>query len=95
MPTNGFTTKALALGARDAGLLDISPAVLPDGPFSLVRWHLVTQREALAMRSKQLFEADDATPAPMGVGQKVSLLMWERLLANKDIINHWQEVFFL
>lgn len=77
------------MGARDAGLLDISASALPDGPFGLIRYHLVTSREALAARSKVLFEAEGA---PAGVGGKVRALTWERLMANKEVIHRWQEV---
>jgi ubiquinone biosynthesis protein COQ9 len=89
VPEHGFTQTALTHGARDAGLPDISPSVLTNGPFTLIKYHLVTQRQALAERSRQLFERDDA---PAGVGGKVAALTWERLLANKDIIHRWQEV---
>lgn len=89
VPEHGFSHRALSLGARDAGYLDISPSALPDGTFSLIRYHLVTQREALAERSQTLFGRDGA---PTGVGGKVAALTRERLLANKDIIHRWQEV---
>ncbi|VUC23656.1 unnamed protein product [Clonostachys rosea] len=88
VPEHGFTQTALTHGARDAGLPDISPSVLTNGPFTLIKYHLITQRQALAERSRQLFERDDA---PAGVGGKVAALTWERLLANKDIIHRWQE----
>ena len=89
VPEHGFSHRALSLGARDAGYLDISPSALPDGTFSLIRYHLVTQRLALAEKSKKLFEREDSPP---GVGAKVAALTWERLLANKDVIHRWQEV---
>lgn len=89
VPEHGFTQQALSLGARDAGLLDISPSALVDGPFSLIRWHLVTQREALKGRSEVIFEKEGA---PGGVGGRVAALTWERLRRNKDIIHRWQEV---
>ncbi|GJC91782.1 RpsU-divergently transcribed protein [Colletotrichum higginsianum] len=54
VPEHGFSYKALALGARDTGYLDISTSVLPDGPFSLIRYHLVTRREGLAAKSSQV-----------------------------------------
>ena len=94
MPNHGFTRRALGLGARDAGFLDISPAILPDGPFALVRYHLVSRREALAARSRELFAAgEDGGRAPeMGVGAKVAALTWERLMGNKEIVHRWQEV---
>lgn len=89
VPEHGFTHRALSLGARDAGLLDISASALPEGPFGLIRYHLLTSREALAARSQDLFEKEDA---PRGVGGKVRALTWERLMANRDVIHRWQEV---
>jgi ubiquinone biosynthesis protein COQ9 len=89
VPEHGFTHRALSLGARDAGLLDISPSALPDGAFSLIRYHLHTQRLALAEKSNDVFRRDHA---PLGVGAKVAALTWERLMANRDIIHQWQEV---
>ncbi|KAK3941208.1 COQ9-domain-containing protein [Diplogelasinospora grovesii] len=78
VPEYGFSEEALALGARDAGYLDISTNLLPEGAFSLIRWHLVTQREALASRV-------DSN------NNSVEALTWERLLGNKDVIRRWQE----
>ncbi|OLN94361.1 Ubiquinone biosynthesis protein coq9, mitochondrial [Colletotrichum chlorophyti] len=87
IPEHGFSLKSLALGARDAGFLDISTSVLPDGPFSLIRFHLVTRREGLAAKNKEIFgQETDAS-----VGEKVERLAWERLLENKPIIDRWQE----
>ena len=91
MPDHGFTSTALTRGARDAGLLDISPAVLPDGPFSLIRWHLVTQREALKGKGEELFDQEEGG-RKMGVGKRVRALTWERLMGNKDVNHRWQEV---
>lgn len=89
IPEHGFSHRALGLGARDAGYLDISPGAFPDGAFSLIRYHLVTQRDALAARRDELPKSHGA---PLGVGAKVAALTWERLLANKDVIHRWQEV---
>ncbi|KAH7325119.1 COQ9-domain-containing protein [Stachybotrys elegans] len=89
VPEHGFSQRALGLGARDAGFPDISPSVLTDGPFSLIRYHLVTQRLSLAARSRELFP-DDAASQP-GVGGRVEALTWERLMGNKDVIHRWQE----
>lgn len=86
VPEHGFTQRSLGLGARDAGYLDISPSVLPDGPFSLVKYHLITQREALKKKK------DEVLREGMGVGKKVSALTWARLMANQDVIHRWQEV---
>lgn len=89
VPEHGFSQRALGLGVKDAGYLDISASVLPDGAFSLIRYHLVKQRLGLAARNRDLFK--NQTPAP-GVGTRVAALTWERLLANKDVIHQWQEV---
>ncbi len=91
VPACGFSMQALALGAKDAGYLDTSTNVLPDGAFSLVRWHLVTRRKALAARSLDLFSEPDAHDAT-AVSDKVRRLTWERLMGNRDVVAKWQEV---
>lgn len=88
VPEHGFSQESLALGARDAGYLDISTNLLPDGVFSLVQWHMVSQREALALRARELFSGEEK----MGVGCKVEVLVWERLIGNEAVIGRWQEV---
>lgn len=90
VPEHGFSQKALALGAKDAGYLDISTNVVPEGVFSLIRWHLVTQRKALAGKAQELF-GDEEAAARIGVGKKVELLTWERLLGNSVVVRRWQE----
>ncbi|POR36888.1 Ubiquinone biosynthesis protein coq9, mitochondrial [Tolypocladium paradoxum] len=91
VPEHGFSQRALGLGAREAGFLDISSSVLPDGPFSLIRHHLVAQRQALASRGHELFDGQARDRPAMGVGAKVAALTWARLMANKDVIHRWQE----
>lgn len=86
VPEHGFTTRALGLGAKDAGYRDISPSVLTDGAFGLIRWHLVTQRDGLKGRVVKAIEGEGS------VESKVGRVTWERLLANKDVIHRWQEV---
>ncbi|CAJ2508782.1 Uu.00g138080.m01.CDS01 [Anthostomella pinea] len=94
VPEHGFTQHTLSLGAREAGYLDISTNLLPEGPFSLIRYHLVTQREALAPRSETVFgggsEKNPGHP-PLQVSDKVERLAWERLQGNKDVNHRWQE----
>lgn len=88
IPELGFSQKALGRGARDAGYLDISASVIPDGAFGLIRYHLTTQREALAVRSKEVLpDADQPS-----VAARVEALTWERLMGNKEILGRWQEV---
>ena len=88
IPELGFSQRALGRGARDAGYLDISASVIPDGAFGLIRYHLITQREALAARSKELFSDSDQPR----VAARVEALTWERLMGNKEILGRWQEV---
>ncbi|ATY64676.1 ubiquinone biosynthesis COQ9 [Cordyceps militaris] len=87
VPEHGFSALALGLGARDAGYLDISPSMLPDSTFNLVRYHLVIQRQGLAGTSRILFKDQQS----LGLGARVAALTWARLLGNKDIVQHWQE----
>ena len=89
VPEHGFSHRALSLGARDAGYLDISPSALPEGTFSLIRYHLVSKRQELASKGRNILAGDGA---PRGVGGKVAALTWARLMANKDVIHRWQDV---
>lgn len=91
VPKHGFSHQALARGARDAGYLDISTNLLPDGVFSLVHWHMVTQREALSGRAQNLFSGKQS----MGMGRKVEALVWERLMGNTSVNSRWQEALAL
>lgn len=76
------------------GYLDISTNVLPDGVFSLVQWHLVSQREALLAKARVLFksEGEEEGGERLGVGRKVEMLTWERLMGNRAVIGRLQEV---
>lgn len=82
VPTHGFTSHSLALGARDAGYLDISATLLPNGPFDLIRYHLLVRREALVSVA---LDPDTKTT------DRVSALTWERLLGNAPVLHVWQE----
>ncbi|KAI9892668.1 MAG: Ubiquinone biosynthesis protein coq9, mitochondrial [Vezdaea aestivalis] len=90
VPKLGFTDEALALGANDAGYVEAAVNLFPRRAFELVNFHLVRQRESLKERvdSGGLEERDGKT---LGVGARVRILAWERLMANKEIIQHWQE----
>ncbi|KAI1345968.1 ubiquinone biosynthesis protein COQ9 [Xylaria sp. FL0043] len=90
VPEHGFTQHALALGARDAGYLDISTNLVPKGPFSLIRYHLVTQREALAPRRDAIFSSEEDAKLTT-VPARVERLTWERLLGNREVNHRWQE----
>ncbi len=90
IPSHGFTCTALALGAKDAGYLDVSTNHFPKGAFSLVHYYLVTQRLALSQHL-HIIQAHK-NDKPLGVGARVKALTWERLMSNKEIMHRWQEV---
>ncbi|KAF2005895.1 ubiquinone biosynthesis protein COQ9 [Amniculicola lignicola CBS 123094] len=75
VPSYGFTSDALKLGARDAGYLDASTNLLPRGVFDLVSYHLVTQR--LALRDSVQFPSHSEQGAGkiLGVGAKAIAIM--------------------
>ena len=83
VPSTGFTSQTLTQGAKQAGYLEITHNLFPRGPWSLVEYHLVRQREALS--SIPLEEGG-------GVGKTIRKLCVERLNGNKEIIGRWQEV---
>ena len=91
VPSRGFGAEALALGARDAGYLDVSPAIVPDGAFGLVRWHLVSRRDALAVRAADIFAPAEAR-ALLSTAERAEALAWERLLGNREVVGRLQEV---
>ncbi|KAI1438184.1 ubiquinone biosynthesis protein COQ9 [Xylaria sp. CBS 124048] len=88
VPELGFTQQALSTGAREAGYLDISTNLLPKGVFSLIHYHLVTQREALAPRREAIVSGDQ--PAAT-VPDRIERLTWERLQGNREVNHRWQE----
>lgn len=94
VPTHGFTTTALTQGARDAGYLDISANLLPSGAFSIVNYHLVTQRLALAENAPAMAPSPDRT-TPQQISSNIKTLALRRLHANKPIIQRWQEALAL
>ncbi|KAI0969106.1 ubiquinone biosynthesis protein COQ9 [Xylaria arbuscula] len=91
VPEHGFTQHALSLGARDAGYLDISTNLVPEGAFSLIQYHLVTQREALAPRREVIFSEKNNHSNASTVPARVERLTWERLLGNREVNHRWQE----
>ncbi|KAK2612140.1 Ubiquinone biosynthesis protein coq9, mitochondrial [Conoideocrella luteorostrata] len=91
VPEHGFSHHSISLGARDTGYLDISPSVLSNGVFSLIRFHLVRQRLNLAYNTEELFDTSEINSAGTSAGSRVAAIAWARLIANKDIIHRWQE----
>ncbi|OAG36143.1 rpsU-divergently transcribed protein [Fonsecaea monophora] len=84
VPEHGFTERALALGAKDAGYLDVTVQLFPRGVFDLINYHLVTQR--LALKDTVQFPEGST----LGLGPKIRTLTMARLRANADIIHQWQ-----
>src|SRR5271156_6823146 len=68
VPAKGFTAETLAEGAKQAGYLEITHNLFPRGPWALIEYHLVTQREAL--KSVPLEEG-------LGVGRTIRKLCVE------------------
>lgn len=91
VPSHGFSTTALSLGARDVGYLDVSVNLIPRGVFDLVKYHLVTER--LRLKTSVEFE-QDGEAKKLNVPAKIRTLCVERLKANSPIIHRWQEVRF-
>ncbi|KAF8449707.1 COQ9-domain-containing protein [Terfezia claveryi] len=89
VPEHGFTDMALTLGARGAGYLDITTNLFPRGPFEIVYYHLVMSRLNLHQRV-QFPSAEE-----LGVGQKLRMLVVERLRANEKVLGRWQEALGL
>ncbi|KAI5855234.1 ubiquinone biosynthesis protein COQ9 [Tricharina praecox] len=81
VPTYGFTSTSLLHSLRRHGYPDTSLALFPRGAFSLVQWHLVSQRAALA-------RSDTPTPgSPPGIRD----LIVARLRGNIEVLPRWQE----
>ena len=76
---------SLAFGARDVGFPDISTSFIPDGEFGLIKWHIVKQLEALAPKAKDKFAAKYEGARTFLIPEKVEMLIWERLMGNKEI----------
>ncbi|KAH8819614.1 COQ9-domain-containing protein [Xylogone sp. PMI_703] len=94
VPTHGFTLTSLSLGAKDAGYIDSSINLFPKGAFSLVHYHLVTQRNALS-KNADILEISAPGQKLLGIGAKVRALAWRRLMGNKEVIHRWQEALAL
>lgn len=101
VPELGFTQEALAKGFEERGYLGISSAaMLQDGAFSLIRWHLATQRECLKVKVEEVFgnsSTGNEKSGPLSsteVAERVERLTWERLMGNREVIHKWQEVWF-
>lgn len=85
VPTHGFTTIAITKGLRDSGYLDVSKNLFPAGALSIITYHLVSQRLALAKH------VPSTTEPHANISSNIRTLALRRLHANKSIIHRWQE----
>ena len=93
VPADGFTKTSLAHGARDAGYLDISTNLFPSGAFSIINYHIVTQRLALSQNPLSIPQNQDTSATD--VTANIKTLILRRLYANKPIIHQWQDALAL
>lgn len=98
VPEHGFTSKALALGARDAGFLDVSVQLLPRGEFDLILFWLASRRGLLRAKVEEgallqrVASERGVDVAGLGVEEKCRILVLERLRMNVDVKGQWQDV---
>ena len=93
VPAHGFSVATLTKGARDAGYLEVSTNLFPTGAFSIVNYHLVTQRLALAKDTLPVADLDSVSPSDVSIN--IRTLALRRLRANKAVIHRWQEALAL
>jgi ubiquinone biosynthesis protein COQ9 len=100
---HGFTLRALTLGARDVGFLDVSVQLLPRREFDLVLFWLASRRGLLRAKVEGgLFATREESVEREGEGgrketepsieEKVRILVMERLRMNEEIVHQWQDV---
>ncbi|KAI9932778.1 hypothetical protein ASPWEDRAFT_33728 [Aspergillus wentii DTO 134E9] len=88
VPTHGFTSESLTLGARDAGFLDVSVQLFPRVEFDLVLFWLASRRGLLRGKVENgFFESQQG----LSVEEKTKALIMERLRMNASIKHQWQD----
>jgi hypothetical protein len=89
VPEHGFTLSTLSLGAQEVGYIPAAINLFPKGAFSLVHYHLYTQRLALKNDKELVVPPADVAgqEPPKGVGRRVKALAWERLMGNREVIH--------
>ncbi|CAG8946066.1 unnamed protein product [Penicillium salamii] len=97
VPTHGFTAESLALGARDAGFLDVSVQLLPRAEFDLILFYLASRRGILRAKVEEggLFRRIATEKGKdvfeLSVEERVRGLLLERLRMNHEIKHSWQD----
>lgn len=97
IPTHGFTSTALTLGARDAGFLDVSVQLFPRAEFDLILFWLASRRGLLRAKAPEVLAAAATEKAveSLDVDTKIKVLIMERLRLNEPIRDQWQDVLTL
>ncbi|KAI5806360.1 ubiquinone biosynthesis protein COQ9 [Geopyxis carbonaria] len=90
VPEHGFSKSALLMGSRDSGYPDISANLFPNAVFSLIKYHLVTQRQQLRQNT-DLVKLQGSLGRAASLTEKIRLACITRLRGNKQIINHWPQ----
>ncbi|KAJ6263762.1 Ubiquinone biosynthesis protein coq9, mitochondrial [Drechslerella dactyloides] len=84
------------MGVKDAGYLDVTTNLFPQGPFDIVKFHLVTQRERLSgILNTEKWKELQNSKQQFGTTGKIRTLCIERLKGNQDIIHRWPEAIAL
>jgi ubiquinone biosynthesis protein COQ9 len=93
VPEHGFSGTALAIGAKDAGYLEVTTNLFPLGSFEIAKYHMVCQREHLQDYRVSKPWVDLTTGKERaGTTQKIRALCLERLRQNEHIIHQWPDV---
>ena len=95
VPEHGFSVQALRLGAQQTGYPTISASYFADGPFALVKHHLVAERLALSKRFQRPELPAEDYRAPKDVIERVRAITLSRLLANEPLITQYQSALAL
>ena len=95
VPVHGFTNRSLSLGAQDAGYLPISINLFPKGAFSLVQYHLITQRLALSDHFQRPRNPPTQTLPPETISENIRHIALRRLHGNAPYISHYQSAVAL
>ncbi|KAJ6017586.1 hypothetical protein N7451_000965 [Penicillium sp. IBT 35674x] len=87
-PVHGFSNTSILLGARDAGFLDVSIQLLPNGEYDLILFWLASRRGLLraAVESGEI-----QFPAGQDVQSKIKTLIMKRMKMNEEIRGQWSD----
>ncbi|EPX73810.1 ubiquinone biosynthesis protein Coq9 [Schizosaccharomyces octosporus yFS286] len=81
VPQLGFSEEAIKMGGRSLGYSNLPTALFPSGSMNLISYFLLQQRYALREQKNHLTLMQNTT-------EKVTHLIWSRLQANRDVMEH-------